>query len=223
MTILLHLSVLVVRHLRARLRDRYVLAPGESVLRRAVGSARQAARASMVERMEERLSPALRERLDALLDTGDDVRFTVLNRIKESTSSPSVGGMRRLLARLQLIEATGVLEVDISWVNANYQRVLFHSVRSVSANRLREMVTPRRRLTLVCFLHQAWHDTLDQAMRIAATEERGELRTLHRVRGKVLSASTVSSEGEATWQAGVRPYGGGCFSTGQTNPSTPLS
>ena len=79
----------------ARLRDRYVLGPGESVLRRAVGSARQAARASMVERMEERLSPALRERLDALLDTGDDVRFTVLNRIKESTSSPSVGGMRR--------------------------------------------------------------------------------------------------------------------------------
>ena len=40
---------------RAWLRDRYVLAPGESVLRRAVGSARQAARASMVERMEERL------------------------------------------------------------------------------------------------------------------------------------------------------------------------
>ena len=76
-----------------------------------------------------------------------------------------------------------MLEVDISWVNANYQRVLFHSVRSVSANRLREMVTPRRRLILVCFLHQAWHDTLDQAMRIAATEERGELRTLHRVRG----------------------------------------
>ena len=93
------------------------------------------ARASMVERMEERLSSALREHLDALLETGDDVRFTVLNRIKESTSSPSVGSMRRLLARLQLIEATGVLEVDISWVNANYQRVLLHSVRSVSADR----------------------------------------------------------------------------------------
>ena len=30
-----------------------------------------------------KLSPALRERLDALLDTGDDVRFTVLNRIAE--------------------------------------------------------------------------------------------------------------------------------------------
>ena len=41
---------------RGRLRERNVLAPGESVLRRAVGAARQAARATMVERMEERLS-----------------------------------------------------------------------------------------------------------------------------------------------------------------------
>ena len=107
----------------------------------------------MVERMEERLSPPLRERLDALLDTGDDDRFSALNRIKESTSSPSAVGMPRLLARLELIEATGVLAIDIGWVNANYQRVLFHSVRSASADRLREMVAPRRRLALVCFLH----------------------------------------------------------------------
>ena len=149
---------------RSQLRDRHILAPGESVLRRAVGAARQAARAIMAERMGERLSPALRERLDALLDTGDDDRFSALNRIKESSSSPSVGGMRRLLARLELIEATGVLGVDIGWVNGNYQRVLFHSVRVASADRLREMVTPRRHLALVCFLHQAWCDTLDQAV-----------------------------------------------------------
>ena len=37
---------------RQRLRDRQVLAPADSVLRRVLGSARQAARAAMVERME---------------------------------------------------------------------------------------------------------------------------------------------------------------------------
>ena len=108
--------------------------------------------------------PSLREHLDGLLDTGDDARFSALNRIKESTSSPSVTGMRRLLARLELIEATDVLATDIGWVNGNYQRVLYHSVRATSADRLREMVAPRRRLALVCFLHQAWRDTLDQAV-----------------------------------------------------------
>ena len=46
------------------------------------------------------------------------------------SSSPSVGGMKQLLARLELIEATGVLEVDVGWVNGNYQRILFHTVRT---------------------------------------------------------------------------------------------
>ena len=117
-----------------------------------------------VERMEECLSPSLREHLDGILDTGDDDRFSALNRIKESASGPSVTGMRRLLARLELIEATDVLATDIGWVNGNYQRVLYHSVRVTSADRLREMVAPPRRLALVCFLHQAWRDTLDQAV-----------------------------------------------------------
>ena len=46
--------------------------------------------------------------------------------------------MKRFLARLELIEATGVLEVGVGWVNGNYQRVLFHSVRTTSADRVRK-------------------------------------------------------------------------------------
>ena len=46
----------------------------------------------MAERMQASLSPSLRERLDTLLDTTDDDRFSALNRIKESTPSPSACG-----------------------------------------------------------------------------------------------------------------------------------
>ena len=92
------------------------------------------------------------------------IRTRPLHRIKSGSSSPSVGGMKRLLARLELIAATGVLEVDIGWVNGNYQRILFQTVRTASADRVREMAAPRRHLALVCFLHQAWRDTLDQAV-----------------------------------------------------------
>ena len=66
--------------------------------------------------------------------------------------------MSQLLARMELIEDTGVREIDISWINSNYQRFLFHNVRTISADRLRELVAPRRYLALVCFLHQAWRD-----------------------------------------------------------------
>jgi hypothetical protein len=57
-----------------------------------------------------------------------------------------------------------VLDIDVSWVNGNYQRILFHSVRTASADRVREMAAPRRHIALVCFLDQAWRDTLDQAV-----------------------------------------------------------
>ena len=59
--------------------------------------------------MAERLSPSMRDRLDALVAVGDDDPHSPLHRIKTGSSSPSVGGMKRLLARLQLVEATGVL------------------------------------------------------------------------------------------------------------------
>ena len=50
-----------------------------------------------------------------------------------------------------------MLDIDVGWVNGPpYQRILFHSVRTASADRVREMAAPRRHLALVCFLHQAW-------------------------------------------------------------------
>ena len=134
------------------------------MLRRAIGAARHKARTLLTQRMAARLSAPMRERLDALIAVDDDQPHSPLNRIKASSSSPSVGGMKRLLARLELIEATGVLGVDVGWVNGNYQRILFHSVRTASADRVRRMAAPRRHLALVCFLHQAWRDTLDQAV-----------------------------------------------------------
>ena len=134
------------------------------MLRRAVGAARHKARALLTQRMAERLSAPMRDRLDELVAVGDDQPHSPLHGIKTGTSSPSVGGMKRLLARLESIEATGVLDIDVSWVNGNYQLILFHSVRTASADRVREMAAPRRHLALVCFLHQAWRDTLDQAV-----------------------------------------------------------
>ena len=85
--------------------------------------------------MAERLSASMRDRLDALVAVGDDDPHSPLHRIKTGSSNPSVGGMKRLLARLEVIEATGVLEIDVGWVNGNYQGILFHSVRTASADR----------------------------------------------------------------------------------------
>ena len=72
--------------------------------------------------------------------------------------------MQSLADKLAAIEATGVLGVDLSWLNANYQRALFHYVRKCSADRLREVAQPRRLASLVCFLRQSYRDAVDQAV-----------------------------------------------------------
>ncbi len=149
---------------RAWLQEQRILAPADYTLRRAIGSARQKARTVLMNRMMASLSLPMRERLDALVTVAEDDPFSVLNRIKATSSRASSAGMGQLLAKLELIEETGVLEIDINWINGNYQRFLFHSVRTMSADRLRELVAPRRYLSLVCFLHQAWRDTLDQGV-----------------------------------------------------------
>ena len=72
--------------------------------------------------------------------------------------------MRLLAEKLEVIEATGVLGIDLEWLNSNYQRALFHYVRKCSAHRLRELARPRRRTALVCFLRQSYRDAVDQAV-----------------------------------------------------------
>src|SRR5690606_22672038 len=57
-----------------------------------------------------------------------------------------------------------VLAVDLSWLNANYQRALFHYVRKGSADRLREVARPRRLAALACFLQQSYRDAIDQTV-----------------------------------------------------------
>ena len=72
--------------------------------------------------------------------------------------------MLTLLDKLRVIEATGVLWVDLSWLNGNYQRALFHQVRKTSVTRLRELAESRRRAALFCFLWQSYRDAVDQTV-----------------------------------------------------------
>ena len=87
-----------------------------------------------------------------------------LQGIKKNPAKPSPAAMRLLAERLTLIEATGVLGMDLQWLNRNYQRALFRYVRNCSAHRLRDLALPRRRTALVCFLRQSYRDGVDQAV-----------------------------------------------------------
>lgn len=68
--------------------------------------------------------------------------------------------MLRLLTKVEQIAATGILRVDLPWLNNNYQRALMRYVSCCSANRLRDLQAAHRYTALSCFLWHTYRDTL---------------------------------------------------------------
>jgi len=149
---------------REFLKERRVLFPAESVLLRLVGEQKKRAREHIVAKLAEVLSPGVIKALDGLLEVKEGEAVSGLQRIKANPAKPSATAMQGLADKLAAIETTGTLAVDLSWLNANYQRALFHYVRKCSADRLREAGRDRRLAALVCFLRQSYRDAVDQAV-----------------------------------------------------------
>ena len=68
----------------------------------------------------------------------------------------------RLTAKLDCIQTTGVLALDLTWLNNNLQKALARHAAQASVQRLRLLDAPQRYTVLVCFLMQTYHETLDQ-------------------------------------------------------------
>ena len=151
---------------RARefLKEQRVLEPAEFRIARIVGEQRARAREHIFKRVAASVPNGLAGRLEDLLVVKPEGNSSGLQAIKTNPSKPSVDAMLALLDKLRVIEATGVLGVDLSWLNSNYQRALFHHVRKSPVIRLRELAEPRRRAELVCFLWQSYSDAVDQAV-----------------------------------------------------------
>jgi hypothetical protein len=56
------------------------------------------------------------------------------------------------------------VDINLSWLNNNYQRALATYVRKCDAHRLREVEPHHRYGAMVCFLWQTYQDTIDFAV-----------------------------------------------------------
>ena len=141
-----------------------MLFPADSALLRLVGEQKKRAREHIVTKLVGDLSSGVIKALDGLLTVKEGEAVSGLQGIKANPAKPSAIAMQGLADKLIAIAATGALAVDLSWLNANYQRALFHYVRKCSADRLREAGRDRRLAALVCFLRQSYRDAVDQAV-----------------------------------------------------------
>ena len=124
---------------REYLKREGTLFPAESGLARIIGEQRRKAREAIATRVAGQLPREVSQALDKLLEVDADESVSRLQWIKENPAKPSPAAMRRLAEKLAAIKTTGVLGIDLEWLNRNYQRALFHYVRKCSAHRLREL------------------------------------------------------------------------------------
>jgi TnpA family transposase len=143
-------------------KEQHILQPAESTVARIIGEQRKHAREYIFEKLATSIPADLAKTLDDLLVVGASETVSGLQKIKANPSKPSADAMLSLTDKLAAIAATGVLAVDLSWLNNNYQRALFHQVRKSSVHRLREVGQPRRHAALACFLWQSYRDAVDQ-------------------------------------------------------------
>ena len=148
------------------LRENHILQPAVSTLQRILGEQRTLARQHIFKRVASALPKDVDKKLDALLEVGDDTT-SPLQQLKDPPGKASAPAMKRLTDKRAYIETTGILEVDLSWLN-NYQRSLAFYVRGCNAYWLKQIEPNHRYAALVCFLWQTYQDTIDYIIEMHA-------------------------------------------------------
>ena len=148
---------------REFLKQNQILEPSQDTIQRIIQTQREAARIAIYDQIYHALSDDVRQPLDALLET-DETPYSPLYLLKQPPGSPSPAAFNKLAAKLEQIENMGILTLDMTWLNNNFQRTLARYARQCSLYRLRRLKEERRYAVLVCFLHQLHQDTLDAAV-----------------------------------------------------------
>lgn len=142
------------------LRDSKILQPSQDTILRLIITQKENTRKIIFEKICESLSKEQSLKIAGLLDTKNQT-YSLLQFLKQPPGTPSAQSMLNLLRKLEIIENTGILSIDLSWLYNNYQRSLYRYVRRCSADRLKKLALNHRQSVIVCFLDHEYRDTID--------------------------------------------------------------
>ena len=143
------------------LREKHVLLPAQDTIERIIVTQRQKARQYINQKISGLLSNKQKGKLNSLLEIGN-TRISKFQLLKQPPAAPSPKSLLALANKLEIIQGTEIQQVDISWLNNNYQRSLAKYAMRCSIKRIRELQPAITKYTvLTCFLKQINLDTLD--------------------------------------------------------------
>lgn len=145
------------------LRNRNILLPAISTLDRIISNQRKQARIYIFKKIRNLLNPEIIENINKLLIV-EEGEQSIYQEIKAPPGFPSPKEFLALIKKLKYIKSTGILQIDISWINNNFQKSLARRARNSSAYRIRELHPLHRYTVMLCFLWQSYQDTIDHAI-----------------------------------------------------------
>lgn len=157
--------VALTARLREFLKENHVLEPSQDTIRRVIQTQREAARTGIYSKVFQALPNDKLHHLDALITTGEST-YSPLHTLKLPPGNASPAAFTKLAEKLDHIIATGILTVDMKWLNNNFQRSLARYARQSSIDNLKDLKEERRYAVLTCFLHQLYRDTFDAAVKM---------------------------------------------------------
>ena len=141
------------------LRTNKILSPTAETLKRLISAQRHEARKQIFEIINLKLSGSIKEKLNDLLQM--DEHCSLLEFLKKPPQKASSEGINNLTDKLSMIRGTGVIDIDVSEISNNYQKIFAKEIRIYSIARIRALEPSHKYSALICFLNQAYQDITD--------------------------------------------------------------
>ncbi len=150
----------------AWLRERRVLLPGPTTLRRLVGHIRDAATQRLWDALSSQLTPSQAAGLESLLSVPDGARISALERLRQGPTIASGKAMVAALNRIQEVSGLGVEAATVEAVPARRVAELARWGMSGKAPALRRHPSSRRLATLLATVVQLQAKATDDALEL---------------------------------------------------------
>lgn len=150
--------------------------PADSTIRRVAHRVRRAFRARLYEPSPRSYQKGSKPASTGSSPSARTTQGPTCRCSKSRRAWPPPRALKQEAAKLDLIEGTGALAVDPSWIRQSLRKALARRALRSDAHRLRELAGPHRYAALACFLQELHAETADALMDLHAKLMTGTYR-----------------------------------------------
>lgn len=154
------------RRAEAYLLSERIMLPGSSVLERLVINICATSHEKAFKKLYQLLSPDLRRSIDELLSAQEGEQRSYFHKLKEYPPSGTISSLKNYLDRYQVLEDTGIGDIEETPVDSTFLNYLFRLTKQYSAKDLKRFKEHKRYAMMICFMLESKKVLLDHLVKM---------------------------------------------------------